>query len=124
MKTAQKITRRYSQAFKQKVLNEIESGKYTKAQVSRVYEVPFTSICGWIKKSGRLALLSKIVRIEMKGEKDHLKRLKKEKQDLESALAQAQLRILGLESTLDVIGEEFGIDVKKKLGKQASKKRS
>ena len=54
----------------------------------------------------------------MKGEKDKIKELEKQKQQLESALAQAHLKIITLESTLECVEEHYNIDVKKNFGTQ------
>ena len=45
-----------------------------------------------------------------------IKELKAEKQQLESALAQSQLKVIALESLVEVAEEQFGIEIKKKLG--------
>lgn len=50
----------------------------------------------------------------MPDEANKLKQLEKEKQALESALAQAQLKIITLEATLEVIEENAKAAAKKK----------
>lgn len=110
------IVKRYSAAFKQKVVSEIESGKLTIAGARRIYDITgIGTIENWIKKFGKNHLLAKVVRIEMKDEKDRIKELEKQKQLLESALAQAHLEIICLESLVDCAEEHFQIDIKKKL---------
>lgn len=102
--------RRYSEAFKYKVVSEIESGELTVAEARRVYDIRGgATVRGWLKRLGKHHLVAKVVRIEMKDEQDRVKALEKEKQRLESALAQAQLRIITLESTLEVTREHFGV---------------
>jgi len=110
----QGITKRYSIAFKEKVISEIEEGKYTKSESSKVYGISSGSIYYWLKRYGKYKLLNKIVRIEMKGEQDKIKQLEKEKRALESALAQSHLKTLYLESLVEIAGEKYGIDLKKK----------
>ena len=119
--SAEMISYRYSEAFKQKVINEIDSGKYRKSEVSRLYRVSQNSLNKWIRKYGKNHLIEKIVRIEMKGEADRLKQLEVEKKLLESALARAHLTIITLESTIEVAEEKFNIDFKKKPGSTGSK---
>jgi hypothetical protein len=51
----------------------------------------------------------------MKDETDRLKQLEKEKEALESALAQAHLKIITLESLLEVAEEHQQKDLKKIL---------
>lgn len=110
----------YSAAFKQKVLQEIEEGRLTQAEARRKYGIKYyMTLRRWIKQTGKNHLLSRTVRIEMPNEvqpQDTIKQLKAEKQQLESALAQSQLKVICLESLVDVAEEHFKIDIKKKFG--------
>ena len=115
---------RYSSAFKQKVITEIESGIYTILEAQRVYGVSDMSIYKWLRQYGKDHLINKTVRVEMRGEADRIKELEKEKQKLESALAQAHLRIMVLESTMECAEEKYNIDFKKKSGTRAPVKAS
>jgi len=97
-------------------VNEIESGKFTKSEASRIYDIRGGSTINcWIKKLGKTDLLNKIVRIEMKGEKDKIKQLEKDKRELESALAQAHVKLLAYETLIEVAEEDLGIDLKKNI---------
>jgi transposase len=116
------ISYRYSLAFKQKVICEIESGKYSLRQASKIYNVSDVSLYKWLKRFGKNHLIGKIVRIEMKGEADRIKQLEAEKKELESALARAHLKIITLESTIEVAEEKYKIDFKKNSGLKESKK--
>jgi transposase len=121
MKTEQKIVYRYSTAFKQKVVGEIESGGLTILEAQRLYGINgATTIQAWIKKLGKNHLLNKIVRIEMKDEKDRIKELEKKVRDLESALANAHVKNIALESLIEVAEEHYEVDFKKNFGGKAS----
>lgn len=110
----QKITKQYSLSFKQKVVSEIEGGKLTKSGARKLYGIGGGSVINcWIKKFGKLHLLNKVVRIELKDEVSRLKQLEREKKELESALAQAHLKLVVYESIIEVAEEELGIDLKK-----------
>ena len=114
MSYQQRIFPRYSEAFKHKVVSEIESGQLSLSEAKRVYDIPGGgTIQNWIDKLGKSQLLNKVVRIEMKDEKDRIKELERQKQALESALAQAQLKILSLESLIKVAEDHYRIDIKK-----------
>jgi transposase-like protein len=116
MELNQKAIRQYSLSFKQKVVSEIESGKLTKSGARKLYGIGGGSIINvWIKKFGKFHLLNKVVRIELKDEVSKLKQLEKEKKDLESALAQAHLKLIVYETIIEVAEEELGVDLKKKL---------
>ena len=116
------IKYRYSMAFKQKVISEIESGKYSLLQASKIYKVSDVSLYNWLRAFGKNHLIGKTVRIEMKDETDRLKQLQKEKEALESALAQAHLKIITLESLLEVAEEHQQKDLKKNIGLKESEK--
>ncbi len=111
---------RYSSAFKQKVIIEVEEGLYNISEASRVYKVSTKSIYKWLKELGKDHLINKIVRVQMRGEADRIKELEIEKQKLEAALAQAHLKIITLESTIESAEELYKIDFKKKSGTKAS----
>jgi transposase-like protein len=119
--SGQRTTYRYSESFKQKLVTEIEAGKYSIKESSNLYDVSEVSIRIWLRKLGKNHLIGKVVKVEMRGEADKLKQLQKEKRELESALAQAQLKIITLESTIGCANELFTTDIKKKFGTTASK---
>jgi transposase-like protein len=111
----QKITHRYSQAFKQKVVSEVESGKLTINKARRMYNIAGGStIQTWLRKLGKTHLLTKVIHHQMKDEPNRIKELESKNRQLESALAQAHLKIITLESTLKVLEEKSGVKFKKK----------
>lgn len=117
----QRTILRYSSAFKQKVVFEIENGKLTVYEAQKLYDIRGSeTIQKWIKKLGKSHLLNKVVHIEMREEKDKIKELEKQKQELESALAQAHLKIITLESSVKVLEGKSGITLKKKINSELS----
>jgi transposase-like protein len=114
---------RYSLAFRQKVVSEIESGKLTYSEAQRIYGITgCETIPNWVKKFGKNHLLNKVVRIQMKDEKDEIKELRRQKRELESALAQAHVKNIVLEGLIEAASEHYGTDLKKNFGAKASKK--
>lgn len=117
----QKVVLRYSTAFKLKVVEQIERGELTVQEARRVYDIRGgQTIQRWLAKHGKSHLLSRVVRIEMKDEKDRIKQLEAEKKKLESALAQAHVKNLFLEEVITLAKEEYGIDLKKKSDTEPS----
>lgn len=113
---------RYSLAFKQKVVSEIESGKFSLSQVRQIYDITGAhTLYNWLRKLGKGHLIEKIVRIEMKDEKDKLKELQRKNQELESALAKAHLKLLVYESLIESVEAHYQVDVKKTFGSTASR---
>ena len=122
MTKQQKTIIRYSISFKQKVVKEIEEEGLTISQAARRYGITGGStIQKWLLKFGKNHLLSKIVRVEMKGEKDRVKELEAENKKLKIALADATMAKYALETLVDIVDEHYQTDVKKNLGPQQSK---
>ena len=116
-----KIFHRYSLAFKQKVVFEIENGKLTISEARKVYDISGEeTIQRWLKKLGKTHLLNKVIHIELKNEPNKIKELERQKKELESALAQAHLKIITLESSLKVLEEKSGVKLKKKINIKSS----
>lgn len=112
---------RYSEAFRQKVVSEIENGKLTVSEAQKLYDIRGgETIQSWIKKLGKSHLLNKVVHIQMRDEMDKIKELEKQKRELESALAQAHLKIITLESSVKVLEEKSGVKLKKKTNSESS----
>ncbi len=112
----ERIIKRYSTAFKHKVVNEIESGRLSISGAQKLYSIGGSlTIQKWIKKLGKLHLLNKIVRVELKDEISKLKELEKRNKELESALANAHIKIVTYETLIEVAEEELGVDIKKNL---------
>ncbi len=72
------VTRRYSEAFKIKILTELSSGKYSKRELSRIYGLCSSTINEWIKKYDRKDLMNTRIMIENQDEISRIKALQKE----------------------------------------------
>src|SRR5215210_7174422 len=119
MAKQQRLILRYSISFKQKVVKEIEQEGLGHQEAMRRYGITGGStIKNWLIKFGKNDLLNKVVRVEMKGEKDRVKQLEAEVQKLKIALADATLARGALESLIDIVNEHYQTDVKKNLGQQ------
>lgn len=121
------VSMRYSTAFKLKVVEEIESGKLSINEARNIYDIGGAhTISKWILQLGKNHLLSKVVRVEMKDEKDKLKELQDRVRKLEKLLADKELDNLMNEAFLELIAEDTGIDLeeyKKKVDKERLAKR-
>lgn len=123
MEDYRRVIIRYSQAFMLKVIGEIEQGQLTVPEAMRLYGIKGAdTIQRWMKKLGKNHLLNKMVRVEVMGEANRIKELEKEKRELESALAQAQLKIIGLEKIIEIASRDSGQDLKKNSATGQSKK--
>ena len=94
---------------------EIESGALTINQAQQLYRIGSNStIRNWIRQLGKNHLIAQRVRVETTEEVNQLKQLASDKQQLESALAHAHIKISTLESQLCQAEQQLGIDIKKK----------
>jgi len=115
-----KVLHHYSEAFKRSVVAEVEAGRYTVLEAAATHGVHFSLVYQWMKRYGGPDSQTRTVRIEMPDERNRIKELEKEKHALESALAQAHMKIILLESTLEVLEEKSGIRPKKKTDMPSS----
>jgi transposase len=103
----------YSQAFRRQVVREYEAGASIRT-LRKKYGIGGTStIQGWVKKYGTQGLRHELVRIQSTEEVDRVRELEARVQELERALGQVTLEKLALESALEVLDEEYGVDLKK-----------
>lgn len=123
MTKQRKTILRYSLSFKQKVVREIEHEGLTISEVRRRYGISgYSTIRRWLIIFGKNDLLNRIVRVEMKGEKDRVKELQAEIKKLKLALADTTIEKHLLETLIDVANEHYHTDLKKNFGDQSSKK--
>ena len=109
-----KVVKLYSEAFQRQVVEEVEQGILTVAEAQRRYRIgAHTTINRWRRKYGMLGEV-RVVRVLMKNEKNRIR-------ELEELLADERLRNKLLNAHLDVIEEEYGADIKKKLSSERLK---
>ena len=122
MTRQQRVIIRYSISFKQKVVKEIEEEGVGRAEAGRRYGIKGGGVIQkWIKQFGKNHLLNKIVRVELKGEKDRIKELEAEIKKLKIALADTAMEKHALETLVEIVNEHYQTDVKKNLGQQPFK---
>lgn len=113
---------RYSFGFKQKVVREIEEEGLSITAAQRRYGIKGgQTIQSWLKLFGKNHLLNKIVRIEMKEEKDRIKELEAEVQRLKLALADSVLAKDILQTVIELADDHYSSDLKKNFGTNRSK---
>ncbi len=103
---------RYSEAFKLKVVDEVDRGRFKSPhEVSQVYGITGKgTVASWIKKYGKNHLLGKVVRVETDDEVRELKRLKDRVKALEAALADSVMDNALNESFFEILCERVDID--------------
>jgi transposase len=106
---------RYSISFKQQVVQEVEQGA-SQASVRKKYGIGGgETVNKWLRKFGKHHLINQTIRIETMDEKDRVKALEKEVQQLKMALADAFLAQRSLETVIDEANKLYGTDLKKNV---------
>jgi transposase-like protein len=100
--------RRYSDAFKLKILDEFSKGKYSKRDLSRLYGIRASTINDWINKFDRKDLMNTRIIVENADEITRLKLLEKEIEQLKKLLLRKDLELLANDSYLEVAAEKLG----------------
>ncbi len=101
------VTRRYSEAFKLKILSELSTGKYSKRQLSRIYGIQSSTINEWIKKYDCKDLMNTRIMVEDQDEISRIKALQKEIEQLKKLLLKKDLEQLANDSFLEVATEKL-----------------
>ena len=73
------LQRRFSEAFKLKILDEFSKGKYSKRDLARLYGIRASTINDWINKYDRKELMNTRIIVQNSDEISKLKLLEKEK---------------------------------------------
>lgn len=111
--------RHFSESFKLKILSELADGKYTKRDLSRLYNIGYTTINDWVRKYKRQDLMNQRITIQTMDELSRNQALKKEIAKLKELLIKKDLDSLVLDSYLEVAAKEMGYkdaaELKKKL---------
>jgi Transposase and inactivated derivatives len=102
------VTRRYSEAFKLKILAELSTGKYSKRELGNIYGIDRNTINVWIKKYDRKDLMNTRIMVENLDEISRIKALQNEIEQLKKLLIKKDIDHLVLESYLKVAAENLG----------------
>lgn len=110
---ANKITYQgYSWGLKVSIIEEVENGQISINQASKKYDIGRSTIQKWMNKFGNL---DKKLR-EMGGRSP-----KQEIEELKKKLTRMEMERNILESAIEIVEEEYGLDVKKKFLTQSQK---
>ena len=105
--------KRYSQSFKQQVVQEYEAGASAKSLCRKYGIGGKTTIKNWVEKYGRSGYRTEKVIIQTVDDQLEVQKMKDRISQLEAALAQASLDNHMLRATLATAEKELGLDLKK-----------
>ncbi|RZM24782.1 MAG: hypothetical protein EOO88_21655 [Pedobacter sp.] len=113
---------RLSDDLKEKIICEIKSGMLSQRAAGRKYGLPSSTIGKWMEKHNLAILVHSKTSYELSAmdENQETKLLKKKIDELTKALADAQLRNVGLETMIEVAESELKINIRKKRGTKRS----
>ena len=105
-------TVRYSEAFKQQVVDELGEGRFRSPyEASQAYGITGNgTVRRWVGEYGRGHLLRKVVRVEKPGEPGEIRRLKERVRRLEEALADAHMDRALDRSFFEILCERTNVD--------------
>lgn len=103
----------YSEDFKKEIVSLFESGKFSVAQLEKLYGIKNQIIYQWIYKFSTFNEKGYRV-VEMKESSiDKLKQLEQKIKELEQIVGQKQIKIDYLEKMIDIAKDDLNIDIKK-----------
>ena len=107
--------RRFSESFKRKKVQEIESGQTKISEICRVYQIRRPNVERWRRKYG--SMQQKRERLIVETESDTLKviELQKRVAELERIIGQKQIEIDFKDKMIDLAEEVYHVDIKKKF---------
>lgn len=106
----------YSMEFKNQIVKEFESGKFSVLELEKLYGVTNASIYQWIYKLSTFNNKGYRV-IEMKDSaQKKVKDLENKIKELERMVGMKQIKIDFLEKMIEIAKDDFDMDIKKKLG--------
>lgn len=113
----------YTEAFKQKIVNEVLSGKLNKRQASLIYGIRGNAtILYWINQSrglkGYAAKTKQVANFADMKKDIQTKKLEEENKELKELLRVAELRADLWQHAIEVAEKKFNIDIIKKYGAQ------
>lgn len=107
--------RQFSCEFKKEKVKQIDEGKITVLQVSRIYEVSTTAVYKWVMKYSRYAGQNEKIVVEKLSEGARSAELLKKVAGLEQLVGQKQVEVEYLKKVIEFGSEVTQTDIKKKF---------
>ena len=114
---------RYPDSFKQRVIQEVLSGKVTKDEAKRKYGIGGkTTVLKWLRRYGYSEVIPGSVTLEFMEDPKEQARLKARIKQLEAQLEEVEMKAALYERMIEIAEERFGLDIEKKSVTKQSKK--
>jgi transposase-like protein len=112
----------YSESFRKARVSEYESGRYTVAEICRLYGISDGSVYQWIYRYSTYNKKGYKVVEEKNSGQSRVKEMEQKIADLERALGQKQVRVDYLENLIELANEKYSTDLKKNSNTPQSRK--
>jgi len=110
-----KTVRQFSTEFKREKVKQIDEGKITVLQLSRIYEVSVTAVYKWVRKYSGYAGQNERVVVQKESEQAKTIWLLKKVAELEQLVGQKQVEVEYLKKVIEFGSEITETDIKKKF---------
>ena len=111
--------KRYSQAFKQQVVREYETGASTYRLVQKYGIGDQKTVKRWVEEYGHSGYRKELVVIQSREDQLEYKAMKERISALEKALAESVLETRMLNSTIEEANRALSLDLKKNFGRRS-----
>lgn len=112
--------RTFSESFKRKKVQEIETGQAKVRDICRAYQVSAPVVYKWLNKYGSMSRKEERLIVETESDSVKLIELQKKVAELERIIGQKQIEIDFKDKLIEIAEDMYGVDIKKKLGTQPS----
>lgn len=107
--------RQFSTEFKKEKVAQIDQGKISVLQLSRIYEVSTTAIYNWIRLYSKYGGEREKLVVQKQSEQVKTLELMKKLSELEQLIGQKQVEVEYLKKVIEFGTELTGTDIKKKF---------
>lgn len=107
--------RNFSERFKRKKVQEIESGQTKIADLCRQYDTNRSSVYKWLNKYGNMKTKKERLIIETESDTKQLIALKKQIAELKMLLAEKQIQIDFKDKMIEIAEDMYNVEIKKKF---------
>ncbi len=111
--------RQFSAEFKKEKVGQIDQGKITVSQISRIYEVSVTAVYKWVRQYSKYAGQGERIVVEKLSEGAKTIELLKKVAELERLVGQKQVEVEYLNKVIEFGSELTETDIKKKFGSKS-----
>lgn len=111
-----KAVRTFSEEFKRRKVQEIETGITKVSEISKAYSVSRAAVYKWIFIYSKSMKKKERLIVEAESDTQKINTLKKRIAELERALGQKQIQLDFKEKMIELAEETYQVDIKKKFG--------